>query len=93
MFTNFLDQTASVELCQFLGFRNSVMEKEVLRIDFDWGSKKELKKSKFRKDFLFLGDPRGVVECFSSPLIPYGIQSIKIRRNRGIFDCSLQKEG
>jgi hypothetical protein len=33
------------------------------------------------------------VECFSSPLIPYGIQSVKIRRNRGIFDRSLQKEG
>ena len=33
------------------------------------------------------------MECFSSPLIPYGIQSVKIRRNRGIFDRSLQKEG
>lgn len=45
--------------------------------------------------FFFLTDPREVVECFSSPLIPYGIQSvkIKIRRNRGIFDRSLQKEG
>ena len=34
----------------------------------------------------------GVVECFSSPLIPYGIQWVKIRRNRGIFDRLLQKE-
>lgn len=35
------------------------------------------------------------MECFSSPLIPYRIQSvkIKIRRNRGIFDRSVQKEG
>lgn len=58
--------------------------------------KRNKNKVNSRKSFLFfLTDPREVVECFSSPLIPYRIQSvkIKIRRNRGIFDRSVQKEG
>ena len=50
--------------------------------------KRNKNKVNSRKSFPFFKGPlaRGVVECFSSPLIPYGIQSVKIRRNRGIFD-------
>ena len=46
-----------------------------------------------RRRAFFLRVPQGVVECFSSTLIPYGIQPVKIRRNRGIFHRSLQKKG
>ena len=55
------------------------------RIHFGWSSKKIF--------LFFFRVPQGVVECFFSSLIPYGIQPVKIRRNRGIFDRSLQKEG
>ena len=55
-------------------------------------NKNKERKSKFKEELSLFQGPSGVVEYFSSPLILYGIQWVKIRSNMGIFDRLLQKE-